>query len=79
MSLRVTPRVTRTSTSNQKRPRTPVQVTSAGCLLLSVSWLSTAQVRPTGGEPEQASKDALRDAVFANAGACSSPGVTLRL
>ncbi|WP_307027216.1 hypothetical protein [Arthrobacter globiformis] len=32
-----------------------------------------------GGEPEQASKDAVRDAVFANAGACTAEGVTLRL
>ncbi|MCU1434053.1 MAG: hypothetical protein JWR71_778 [Pseudarthrobacter sp.] len=33
----------------------------------------------TGGEPEQASKDAVRDAVFANAGACTAEGVTLTL
>ncbi|MFF1382409.1 hypothetical protein ACFVWT_02480 [Arthrobacter sp. NPDC058288] len=31
------------------------------------------------GEPEQASKDAVRDAVFANAGACTAEGVTLTL
>ena len=33
----------------------------------------------TGGEPDQASKDAVRDAVFANAGACTAEGVTLTL
>lgn len=33
----------------------------------------------SGGEPEQASKDAVRDAVFANAGACTAEGVTLTL
>ncbi|MET4589154.1 hypothetical protein [Arthrobacter sp. 754] len=33
----------------------------------------------TGGQPEQASKDAVRDAVFANAGACTAEGITLTL
>lgn len=33
----------------------------------------------TGGRPEQESKDAVRDAVFANAGECTAAGVTLRL
>ncbi len=32
-----------------------------------------------GGAPEQESKDAVRDAVFANAGECTAEGVTLRL
>ncbi len=32
-----------------------------------------------GGQPEQESKDAVRDAVFANAGECTAAGVTLRL
>lgn len=32
-----------------------------------------------GGAPEQESKDAVRDAVFANAGECTAAGVTLRL
>jgi hypothetical protein len=33
----------------------------------------------TGGQPDQKSKDAVRDAVFANAGACTAEGVTLTL
>lgn len=33
----------------------------------------------TGGELEQEPKDAIRDAVFANAGTCTAEGVTLRL
>lgn len=33
----------------------------------------------SGGQPEQASKDAVRDAVFANAGTCTEAGVTLQL
>jgi hypothetical protein len=32
-----------------------------------------------GGQPKQASKDAVRDAVFANAGTCTAEDVTLRL
>jgi hypothetical protein len=32
-----------------------------------------------GAGPEQESKDAVRDAVFANAGECTAAGVTLRL
>lgn len=38
-----------------------------------------SSVISSGGEPEQASKDAVRDAVFANAGACTAEGVTLTL
>ena len=32
-----------------------------------------------GGQPDQVTKDAVRDAVFANAGACTAEGVTLTL
>lgn len=32
-----------------------------------------------GAQPEQESKDLVRDAVFANAGECTAAGVTLRL
>ncbi|MEK0155591.1 hypothetical protein [Arthrobacter oryzae] len=38
-----------------------------------------SSVADTGGQPAQASKDAVRDAVFANAGACTAEGVTLTL
>jgi hypothetical protein len=46
---------------------------------LSLIAIDRSSAAGTGGEPEQASKDALRDAVFANAGSCSAEGVTLRL
>lgn len=48
----------------------------AALSLIAIDRSSTAG---TGGEPGQESKDALRDAVFANAGSCSAEGVTLRL
>ena len=43
---------------------------------LAIDHSSTAA---NNGQPEQASKDAVRDAVFANAGTCTAEGVTLRL
>jgi hypothetical protein len=46
---------------------------------LSLLAIDRAGVAAEGGEPEQESKDAIRDAVFANAGACTAEGVTLRL
>jgi hypothetical protein len=50
-------------------------------LFVSLSALSMdhSAAAENGGQPEQASKDAVRDAVFANAGACTAEGVTLRL
>ncbi|MEE9094935.1 hypothetical protein [Pseudarthrobacter phenanthrenivorans] len=48
--------------------------TSLGLLALDRSTGAEA-----GGKPAQASQDAVRDAVFANAGACTAAGVTLRL
>ena len=49
-------------------------------LFASLSALSMDHsAAENGGQPEQASKDAVRDAVFANAGACTAEGVTLRL
>lgn len=48
----------------------------AALSLIAIDRSSTAG---TSGQPEQESKDALRDAVFANAGSCSAEGVTLRL
>lgn len=46
---------------------------------LSLLAIDHSIVAESGGEPEQESKDALRDAVFANAGTCTAAGVTLRL
>jgi hypothetical protein len=46
---------------------------------LSLIAIDHSTVATSGGEPEQASKDAIRDAVFANAGTCTAEGVTLRL
>jgi hypothetical protein len=46
---------------------------------LSLIAIDHSAVAKSGGEPEQASKDAIRDAVFANAGTCTAEGVTLRL
>lgn len=48
----------------------------ASLSLLSIDHSTAAG---NGGQPEQASKDAVRDAVFANAGTCTAEGVTLRL
>lgn len=48
----------------------------AALSLLAIDHSGTAS---KGEEPEQASKDAVRDAVFANAGTCTAEGVTLRL
>jgi hypothetical protein len=48
----------------------------AALSLLAIDHSGTAA---KGEEPEQASKDAVRDAVFANAGTCTAGGVTLRL
>ena len=48
----------------------------AALSLIAIDHSSAAE---TGGEPEQASKDAVRDAVFANGGACTAAGVTLQL
>ena len=46
---------------------------------LSLIAIDHSRVAKSGGEPEQESKDAIRDAVFANAGTCTAEGVTLRL
>jgi hypothetical protein len=46
---------------------------------LSVIALDSSSAAPKGGQVEQASKDAVRDAVFANANDCTAEGVTLRL
>ncbi|WP_104109981.1 hypothetical protein [Arthrobacter sp. N199823] len=46
---------------------------------LSIIALDRASAASDGGQIEQASKDAVRDAVFANASACTAEGVTLQL
>jgi hypothetical protein len=46
---------------------------------LSALTISHSAVVGKGGQPDQVTKDALRDAVFANAGACTAEGVTLTL
>lgn len=46
---------------------------------LSVLSLDHSSAVESGGEVEQASKDMVRDAVFANAQECTAEGVTLRL
>ncbi|WP_104172024.1 hypothetical protein [Arthrobacter sp. Y81] len=46
---------------------------------LKVLAIDHSSAVDTGGKPEQESKDAVRDAVFANAGECTAAGVTLRL
>ena len=46
---------------------------------LSVIALDRSSAASDGGQIEQESKDAVRDAVFANASACTAEGVTLRL
>jgi hypothetical protein len=48
----------------------------ASLSLLAIDHSAAAE---SGGGPAQGSKDAVRDAVFANAGTCSAEGVTLRL
>ena len=63
------------------RPRTPRTLlpgTSEGLFAsLSLLAIDHSAAAESGGEPEQASKDAVRDAVFANAGTCTAEGVTL--
>jgi len=44
--------------------------------LLAIDHSSAAE---SGGKPSRESEDAVRDAVFANAGTCTAEGVTLRL
>lgn len=46
---------------------------------LSALTISHSAVVEKGGQPDQAAKDAVRDAVFANANECSAAGVTLTL
>ena len=46
---------------------------------LSVLAIDHSAAAKNGGQPEPGSKDAIRDAVFANAGTCTAEGVTLRL
>jgi hypothetical protein len=46
---------------------------------LSAMTISHSAVVEKGGQPDQVTKDAVRDAVFANAGACTAEGVTLTL
>jgi hypothetical protein len=46
---------------------------------LSALTISHSAVVEKGGQPDQVTKDALRDAVFANAGTCTAQGVTLTL
>ena len=46
---------------------------------LSLLAIDHSAAAASGGEPQQESKDAVRDAVFANAGTCTAEGVTLTL
>ena len=46
---------------------------------LSALTISHSAVVEKGGQPDQSAKDAVRDAVFANAGDCTAEGVTLTL
>ncbi|KIS26661.1 hypothetical protein TV39_15450 [Arthrobacter sp. SPG23] len=46
---------------------------------LSALTISHSAVVEKDGQPDQAAKDAVRDAVFANANECSAAGVTLTL
>ncbi len=48
----------------------------ASLSLLAIDHSAAAE---SGGVPAQESRDAVRDAVFANAGTCTAEGVTLRL
>lgn len=46
---------------------------------LAALAIDHSSVADTGGQPQQKSKDLVRDAVFANAQECTAEGVTLRL
>ncbi|MGF9649999.1 hypothetical protein AAIH32_18750 [Pseudarthrobacter oxydans] len=46
---------------------------------LSLLAIDHSAAVESGGVPAQESRDAVRDAVFANAGTCTAEGVTLRL
>ncbi|MDQ0768291.1 hypothetical protein QF031_001040 [Pseudarthrobacter defluvii] len=46
---------------------------------LGLLALDRSSAAESGGKPAQESQDAVRDAVFANSGACTAAGVTLRL
>ncbi len=46
---------------------------------LSLLAIDHSAAVDSGGGPAQESRDAVRDAVFANAGTCTAQGVTLRL
>nr|WP_217508983.1 hypothetical protein [Pseudarthrobacter sp. C4D7] len=46
---------------------------------LSLLAIDRSSAADSGGKPSQESEDAVRDAVFANAGTCTAEGVTLRL
>ena len=46
---------------------------------LSLLAIDQSAAAGSGGEAAQESKDAVRDAVFANAGTCTAEGVTLQL
>ena len=46
---------------------------------LAALAIDHSSVADTGGQPEQVSKDQVRDAVFANAQECTAEGVTLTL
>lgn len=46
---------------------------------LSLLAIDHSSAAVSGGEPKQESKDAVRDAVFANSGTCTAEGVTLKL
>lgn len=46
---------------------------------LSLLAIDHSDAASKGEDPDQSSKDAVRDAVFANAGACTAEGVTLQL
>jgi hypothetical protein len=65
--------------SEEAKKKAPRDVASlfAALSLLAIDHSAAAE---SGGGPEQASKDAVRDAVFGNAGsACTAEDVTLRL
>ena len=65
--------------SEEAKDTAPKDVASlfAALSLLAIDHSAAAE---SGGGPEQASKDAVRDAVFGNAGtACTAEDVTLRL
>ena len=61
-------------------PKTLPPATKWACLPpSSVLALDRSSETIGGGGVEQASKDLIRDAVFANANECTAAGVTLRL